>query len=188
MNMPNKTIYVKDEGLWNRAKELAGKGGLSDLIERTLREFVDREGQGLTLRVVRILGEREVRFYGRLLYEARLDDPMFESESDHNTERHAFGQVFQTKSGRLVAVVRDESKDRLIGDVIRSDRGWWKYESFDEFAKNSDFFEVICEHTGRQLRKEADGSVPLDVLEEVRNLFRDGVAHALGTDHLVWID
>ena len=187
MNMPNKTIYVKDEALWNRAKELAGKGGLSDLIERTLREFVDREGQGFTLRVVRILGQREVRFYGRLLYEARLDEPQFQS-ADHNTEHAAFGQVFQTKSGKLVAVVRDESKDRLDGQVFRFDRGYWQYESFDEFAKNSDFFKVICAHTGSQLRKEGDGSVPQDVLDEVRNEFRDGVAHALGTDHLVWID
>jgi hypothetical protein len=187
MNMPNKTIYVKDEGFWNRAKELAGKGGLSDLIERTLREFVEREGHGFTLRVIRILGQREVRFYGRLLFEAPLDDPMFESDS-HHSEHRAFGQVFQTKSGKLVAAVRDESKDRLDGEVIRSYRGYWKYESFDEFAKNSDFFNVICAHTGSQLEKEADGSVPLDVLEEVRNEFRDGVARELGTDHLVWIE
>lgn len=40
--MGNKTIYVQDEKLWQKAKKLAGKPGLSGVIARALEEFVDR--------------------------------------------------------------------------------------------------------------------------------------------------
>lgn len=41
--MGNKTIYVKDEALWARAKALAGPAGLSSVIGEALAAFVARE-------------------------------------------------------------------------------------------------------------------------------------------------
>ncbi len=41
--MPNKTIYVKDGDLWERAKKIAGKDGLSSAISEALTEYVTRK-------------------------------------------------------------------------------------------------------------------------------------------------
>ncbi len=41
--MPTKTVYARDDGLWNRAKELAGGGELSHVIGDLLGEWVRRQ-------------------------------------------------------------------------------------------------------------------------------------------------
>lgn len=41
-DMGNKTIYVKDDELWNRAKALAGKDGLSGVIGQAIADYVVR--------------------------------------------------------------------------------------------------------------------------------------------------
>jgi len=41
--MGNKTLYVKDEALWNRARELAGDEGLSGIVSDLLRDWVQRK-------------------------------------------------------------------------------------------------------------------------------------------------
>jgi len=38
--MGNKTIYVKDDELWTKAKKASGKEGVSRLIEKALQDFV----------------------------------------------------------------------------------------------------------------------------------------------------
>jgi hypothetical protein len=44
--VPNKTIYIKDEKMWLKAKELAAADGMSisALIDKLLREYL-KEGQ-----------------------------------------------------------------------------------------------------------------------------------------------
>ena len=41
--MPGKvTLYVRDNDLWRRAREASGPGGLSDLVHRLLRQWLER--------------------------------------------------------------------------------------------------------------------------------------------------
>ena len=43
MAPPKVTLYVRDDQLWQRARDLAGPGGLSALVDQCLRDFLDRE-------------------------------------------------------------------------------------------------------------------------------------------------
>ena len=43
MAPPKVTLYVRDDQLWHRARDLAGPGGLSALVDQCLRDFLDRE-------------------------------------------------------------------------------------------------------------------------------------------------
>jgi len=104
--MPNRTVYVKDEELWARAKGLAGKGGLSEVIEGLLKTYVaDRnaEGKGFTRHSIEVYhGDGElpttesierVSFYGRPL-------------ASESFPRLGGGEVdldlYQTQSGKFV--------------------------------------------------------------------------------------
>ena len=41
--MPGKvTLYVRDNDLWRRAREASRPGGLSDLVHRLLRQWLER--------------------------------------------------------------------------------------------------------------------------------------------------
>jgi hypothetical protein len=41
--MPGKvTLYVRDDELWSRARAWSGPGGLSELVDQCLRDFLDR--------------------------------------------------------------------------------------------------------------------------------------------------
>ena len=35
------TLYVRDEDLWDRAREASGRGGLSDLVQQCLRRWLE---------------------------------------------------------------------------------------------------------------------------------------------------
>jgi hypothetical protein len=36
------TLYVRDEELWSRARAWGGPGGLSELVDQSLRDWLDR--------------------------------------------------------------------------------------------------------------------------------------------------
>ena len=63
--MPGKvTLYVRDEDLWSRARAWSGPGGLSELVDQCLREWLDRHQAGgpeptLLERARRLLAEAE---------------------------------------------------------------------------------------------------------------------------------
>lgn len=42
MAPPKVTLYVRDDELWQRAREVAGPGGLSALVHQCLRDVLDR--------------------------------------------------------------------------------------------------------------------------------------------------
>ena len=44
MAPPKVTLYVRDDQLWQRAREAAGPGGLSGLVQQSLRDYFDRAG------------------------------------------------------------------------------------------------------------------------------------------------
>jgi hypothetical protein len=40
------TLYVRDDDLWTRARRVSGPGGLSDLVQESLRQWLDRRAGG----------------------------------------------------------------------------------------------------------------------------------------------
>jgi hypothetical protein len=42
------TLYVRDDDLWTRARRVSGPGGLSDLVQECLRQWLDRTAAGGT--------------------------------------------------------------------------------------------------------------------------------------------
>jgi hypothetical protein len=40
------TLYVRDDDLWTRARRVSGPGGLSDLVQESLRQWLDRSAGG----------------------------------------------------------------------------------------------------------------------------------------------
>lgn len=109
-----KTIYVRDEDLWDRAKALAGEDGLSGAISHLLSEWVEkqeaarRQNMGELSEVELWVGGKghedehareyshHVAFAGRQI-----------AESDGLTvEQSPRIRVYQTKTGKLI-VYRD---------------------------------------------------------------------------------
>lgn len=101
--MANRTIYVKDESLWEKAKHFAGDVGISGLIAQMLKEYVERKEREASVRAgemtkveLRVGGplhedepSHRVAFIGRLLY-------------DTDVEADPRCMVFETQSKRLV--------------------------------------------------------------------------------------
>jgi hypothetical protein len=62
--MPGKvTLYVRNEELWSRARAWGGPGGLSELVDQSLREWLDRHADtsepSILERSRRLLAEAE---------------------------------------------------------------------------------------------------------------------------------
>lgn len=123
--MGNKTIYVKDEELWTRAKQLAGKDGLSAVIAAALAEYVRRkESEAVRYASVSLRYEaqdeadrsRIVAFIGREIARQTVRTPLAEYEV----------VVHETKGGRFVVHRGTDSHC----DYYRA------YESLQELAED----------------------------------------------------
>lgn len=107
MPMGNKTIYVKDEALWERAKQLVGKEGLSGLIAEALAEFVQRkeaESRGFSLQEISLKhddGEETVKFVGKEIL-AQIPLPC----DDHHPR--SLADLFQTRAGKMLVVLKED--------------------------------------------------------------------------------
>lgn len=116
--MGNKTVYIQDEGLWHRAKELAGKAGLSGVIARALEEFVDRgdrESQGFRRYQFELRYEDDeggldatdyVAFEGKRLFEGVLFYQLSEGVEVGPPDDRVQVEVYQTAKGTLVLIAR----------------------------------------------------------------------------------
>jgi hypothetical protein len=125
--MGNKTIYVKDEALWERAKELAGKEGFSAVIAKALAEFVQRtedENRRFTEHSLTI-GNEVVRFRGRSLASTVIGIPPGGAGEM---------EVYVTKGGKLVLVARNESGEDVAHEV---------WDTLPELAKMS-YYMPAC--------------------------------------------
>jgi hypothetical protein len=120
----NKTIYFKDDDLWECAKELAGKDGISAVIQAALAHFVDekrRESQGF--RRFRLqagfcevgnhsqkYGTTErIAFDGLLLAEqlVSLTDP---DDPENEVPCEVQFRLYRTQGGNLVFTVEDAAE------------------------------------------------------------------------------
>lgn len=103
--MPNKTIYIKDEALWAKAKKFAGKGGLSEVITEGLQRYVaDSEANAAGQETVRFVVQwderapERVAFRGHKLASMEIDRP------NDGLTLHA--TVWETQGGKFVFAVR----------------------------------------------------------------------------------
>ena len=171
--MANKTIYFKDDALWDRAKELAGKDGLSAVIQEALAQYVERknlEAKGFKRfrletaeydPVSKKFGTTErIAFEGR---ELAMDEPLVPSgESDADGEPYSVVAIaaYQTKAKRLI-LTRGEAD---YGEIIT------KYEVFSSL---------------REMRQS-------DILADVQGLdrarFLDEISSKLGEEWSVRFD
>jgi hypothetical protein len=133
MSVPTKTVYVKDETLWERAKALGGKDGLSAVIAEALASFVERkelEKDGFTPTTIYVDAPpitQTIRFFGRLLGETLM------RATPDSTD--FFVQVFQTQGKKLVLIISTPGSDD-IADEARI------YESLADLAQDEDLIQV----------------------------------------------
>jgi hypothetical protein len=164
--MPNMSVYIKDGALLKSAKELAGEDGFSALIAKALADFVERrrdESRGLTDYSILVdpslagLAPDEsyaklIRFKGRSLASALMGRGPYEEDAD--------AEVYQTRAGRLILVLRDRDSGEAYDYEV--------YESLDQLA--------------------ADQNALAGVPPTQRHEFIDRVAEAMGQQWAVWID
>jgi hypothetical protein len=97
------TLYARDRDLWSRARSAAGRQGLSSMVERALRRYLDEEAMEASAggrRLVLPVGgnergddmEQRIEFEGELLADSR----------GLSVEQLPRLRVFRTARGRLV--------------------------------------------------------------------------------------
>ena len=123
MHMANKTIYFRDDALWSKAKTMAGKEGLSAVIQKAVERFVaegERKKEGLqrfTLSVMlpyeedpeQIAPGDRIAFDGQLLFNmggVAVDDG---SSASHDIE------CYRTRAGKLIFTTTGSSND--VGEI-----------------------------------------------------------------------
>lgn len=172
--MANKTIYFKDDALWERAKEFAGKDGLSAVIQEALAQYVERknlEAKGFKQfrletaeydPVSKKLGPTErIAFEGRELAMDEAVVPSGDLDADGEPGYFVIAiAAYQTKEKRLI-LTRGEAG---YGETIT------KYE--------------VCS----SLRKMRQSDILADLQGLDRARFLDEISSKLGEEWSVWID
>lgn len=165
--MANKTIYVKDELLWEKAKKFAGDAAISGLIAEALREYVKRKEGEAALRAgemtkveLRVGGPlhqdkpaHRIGFIGRLLY-------------DTDVEADPRCMVFETQSRRLLLYKTNSHPYHEDGATYEV------FSTYEELAKSRNARSNFC-LIEEQGRPEHEG---------IRE-----IAAKLGKEPLVWI-
>jgi len=170
----NKTIYFKDDALWERAKEVAGKEGLSAVIQDALAKYVERkdlEAKGIQpFRLHTAKYDHATKQYGtteRIAFigrELASDEPLVPTSEPDPDPEMPFEPVaitaYQTKKQRLV--------------LTRSNVNYG-----EKITKYAVFSSV------RELR-DSEILADLDGVDRVK--FLDRVSEQLGEDWSVWFD
>lgn len=176
--MGNKTIYFKDDELWDRAKQLAGKETISAVIQVALARFVDekrREAEGFTHHRLetgfRDRLETDFRDFDgggrwgtteRVAFEGR-QIATYELPYIEPTQNALIPQMFTvylTKAGKLVLAVGGGAEENGISH-------YGVYSSIRELADDP----------------ELERADPFERAE-----FLDAISKQLGQDWAVWID
>ena len=167
--MANKTIYFRDDALWSKAKTMAGKEGLSAVIQKAVERFVaegERKKEGLqrfTLSVMlpyeedpeQIAPGDRIAFDGQLLFNmggVAVDDG---SSASHDIE------CYRTRAGKLIFTTTGSGND--VGEITY-------YRVYDSVADMKTDSEL-----GR-------------LGPTIRGRFLTEVSNQLGQDWARWID
>jgi hypothetical protein len=121
----NKTIYVKDEGLWERAKRLAGKEGLSSFVGEALAAHVEqKEGEALGVRKYALrVGPQRIQIHGRRLGQRRFVYCPSGHRPDEQPDAPTTtvdAEVYRTRSGKLILVKRENAQVVHVEELTHS--------------------------------------------------------------------
>lgn len=115
----NRTIYVADDSLWEKAKTLAGREGLSSVIAKALADFVAQRtaDQAACQKLhFEIFGDDEdspievIGFEGRQLLSGTYDLAVSPFEADGRLE--AVIEIYRTKLGTFVLLATPATDER----------------------------------------------------------------------------
>lgn len=175
--MGNKTIYVKDDATWERAKKLAGKEGLSSVIGEALARYVaekEEQADGYEKHTIRLADSPDVyAFVGKHLVKFYVSEGL--SKLD----------CYLTKGRKIVVVTYSLRQISDVGPELCPIRVA-SYTSLKQLADDIDFTKLVPGYVGEpepELEKEFREEV-----RENRDKFFEALVAALGTDWAVWID
>ena len=192
--MPNKTIYVKDEHLWDRARKLAGKDGLSGVIQEALAKFVEkkqRQSEGFhryrfdtTYQHYELhSGPSEaIAFEGREVASKVL--PVRVQQSGYTSEKfdRSFNVYYTPVGTLLVTVNPGETFDRHF-TVYRTRAGKLLLTVTPEYSDRIEHYGV---YEGiRALTNDPELAAANDV---ARAALLNEISEELGEDWAIWID
>jgi len=173
--MPNKTIYVADETLWEQARQLAGKDGLSSVVNAAIKNFIDeaaRREQGFEKHVFEIFGDRDldgptdvIGFEGKKLYGEKfvlIADP-FQPDSP-SASIEAYIAVYRTKSGKFVLLAEQVTQNPT------------SMSAFDACEIHSSVSDLM------------NGNVVSCIFPSNRFEFLNELSKHVGKEHVTWID
>lgn len=176
----NRTIYLADDALWEKAKTLAGKEGISSVISRALLDFVslrtaeDAANQRFDFELLDPTASAEegvgvvevIGFEGR-----RLVSGSFDLEHNPFLERSAADggvptviQIYRTKLGTFVLLAAP------VTELPESVSTFYLYE------------------THKSVREVMSGSVVACLFPPDRHELLTDLTKGLGKDAVTWID
>ena len=173
--MPNKTIYVADEKLWEQAKRLAGKDGLSSVVNSAIKNFVDEASgreQGFEKQLFEIFGDPHlsgptdvIGFEGKLLYSANFDLVANPFQPDSSTPGvEASIAVYRTRSGKFVLLAEPAI------DAPTSQSAYAMWETHSSISELMNGLVVGC------------------LFDPNRYEFLNELSKHVGTENVTWID
>jgi hypothetical protein len=170
----NKTIYFKDDDLWERARELAGKDGISAVIQAALSRFVS-------------VKEQEAKGFGRIRLEAGFKDEPEHSVHYGTTERIAFDGLLLAEQVVPIAYT-DGSNDEAYEVQFRLYRTQGENLVFTVADVGDDLFGVSHHAVYRSLSALREDEHLQTADPVARAEFLDKCSAQLGEDWAVWID
>lgn len=169
----NRTIYLADDALWEKAKTFAGKEGISSVIARALTEFVAQRGeedascQRFHFEIVEVENPENtlevIGFEGRLLLSTRFDLVVSPFEQDGKPVAAEI-EIYRTKLGTFILLARPTSDEPESASAFSS------YEKHNSVRALMSGLVVGCMH-------------PFQRHELLNELTKK-----LGKDAVTWID
>jgi hypothetical protein len=192
--MPNKTIYVKDEHLWDQARQLAGKDGLSGVIQEALCKFVEnkrRQSEGFQrYRFDTTFTHYEldwgpsdaIAFEGREVASKIL--PVTVQQGDNRGEKFdRYFRAYPTRVGTLLVTLNPREKFDRHFTVYQTRAGKLLLTVTPEY---SDRIEHYAVYEGvRALANDPELAAAHAV---ARAALLNEVSEELGEDWAIWID
>ena len=184
--MPAKTLYVKDEQLWEKAKCLAGHQGFSRVIMQLLGKWVADKEREKAIRSGVAFTEIELWVGGGAHWDQCREDPIKKDHKivftgrllDSRDDAVPEVDVYQMKSGRLV--VYKAWRNYSLATDQEYEAAYKVFADYEELSRSP---EALNANDGEVLSEEEK------IEQTARNLqFQEHIANALGSELVVRID
>ena len=201
--MPTKTLYVKDQQLWEKASRLAGDQGFSEVVAQLLAKWVAAKEKQEAMKNGKEFTEMELWVGGSEHWDKHPEDPIGDAYKIAFTGRLLTGnegweldgepvpsvKVYQMKSGRLL-VYRDWLN---TWEFEQDPEKGATYKVFSDYAELSQDFPIINSAPAVlgafwYTAKNPDGDEYQKMEEEYNLRFQKRIADALGAEMIVRID